>query len=132
MEYQKITFPEAIKTLADRYNIPVQFEEGDSGSELYSSIYELHTIAVKLFQDNLFSQRGKSALTYLTDRGLTEDILKQFKVGFAMDSWDQLVKQCKVHSIVSVQGSCFQFTILRENPLHLVEGFLKWMILQNI
>ena len=94
MEYQKITFPEAIKTLADRYSIPIQFEEGDSGSELYSSLYELHTIAVKLFQDNLFSQRGKSALTYLTDRGLTEDILKQFKVGFAMDSWDQLVKQC--------------------------------------
>ena len=94
MEYQKITFPEAIKTLADRYSIPIQFEEGDSGSELYSSLYELHNIAVKLFQDNLFSQRGKSALTYLTDRGLTEDILKQFKVGFAMDSWDQLVKQC--------------------------------------
>jgi len=94
MEYQKITFPEAIKTLADRYNIPIQFEEGDSGSELYSSLYELHTIAVKLFQDNLFSQRGKSALTYLIDRGLKEDILKQFKVGFAMESWDQLVKQC--------------------------------------
>jgi len=94
MEYQKITFPEAIKTLADRYNIPIQFEEGDSGSELYSSLYELHTIAVNLYQDNLFSKQGKSALTYLTERGLTEDILKQFKVGFAVDSWDQLVKQC--------------------------------------
>ena len=88
MEYQKITFPEAIKTLADRYSIPIQFEEGDSGSELYSSLYELHTIAVKLFQDNLFSQRGKRALTYLTDRGLTEDILKQFKDGYTKDSWD--------------------------------------------
>ncbi len=94
MEYQKVSFPEAVKTLADRYNIPIQYEEGEGGSELFSSLYELHNIAVKLFQDNLFSQRGESALAYLTDRGLTEDILKQFKVGFAMDSWDQLVKQC--------------------------------------
>ncbi len=94
MEYQKVSFPEAVKTLADRYNIPIQYEEGEGGSELFSSLYELHNIAVKFFQDNLFSQRGESALAYLTDRGLTEDILKQFKVGFAMDSWDQLVKQC--------------------------------------
>ena len=94
MEYQKVSFPEAVKTLADRYNIPIQYEEGEGGSELFSSLYELHNIAIKLFQDNLFSQRGESALAYLTDRGLTEDILKQFKVGFAMDSWDQLVKQC--------------------------------------
>ena len=94
MEYQKVSFPEAVKTLADRYNIPIQYEEGEGGSELFSSLYELHNIAVKLYQDNLFSQRGESALAYLTDRGLTEDILKQFKVGFAMDSWDQLVKQC--------------------------------------
>jgi len=94
MEYQKVSFPEAVKTLADRYNIPIQYEEGEGSSELFSSLYELHNIAVKLFQDNLFSQRGESALAYLTDRGLTEDILKQFKVGFAMDSWDQLVKQC--------------------------------------
>ena len=108
MEYQKVTFPEAVKILADRYNITVQFEEGSGTSELYSSLYELHDIAVKLYQDNLFSVRGKDALEYLTDRGLTEDILKQFKVGFAMDSWDQLVNQCTgkgfTHSQIAQSG----------------------------
>ena len=95
MEYQKIPFPEAIKILADRYNIPVEFEKGDGSSELFSVLYDLHEIAVKLYQDNLFSPDGKDALNYLTQRGLTEDILKQFKVGFAHDTWDQLVLQCK-------------------------------------
>jgi len=95
MEYQKISFPEAIKALADRYNIPIQFEEGDGGSELFSSLYELHEIAGSLYQNNLYSDSGKDALAYLRDRGLSEDILKQFKVGFAFDSWDQLVKHCK-------------------------------------
>lgn len=95
MEYQKVTFPEAVKALAERYNIPVQFEEGDGSTELFSSLYELHNIAVSLYQENLFSKKGEEALTYLTNRGLTEDFIKQFKVGFAIDSWDQLVNQCK-------------------------------------
>ena len=95
MEYQKIPFPEAIKILADRYNIPIEFEKTDGSSELFSALYDLHEIAVKLYQENLFSSNGKDALNYLTQRGLTEDILKQFKVGFAHDTWDQLVSKCK-------------------------------------
>ena len=95
MEYQKIPFPEAIKILADRYNIPIEFEKGEGSSELFSALYDLHEIAVKLYQDNLFSPNGKDALNYLTQRGLSEDILKQFKIGFANDTWDQLVSQCK-------------------------------------
>ena len=95
MEYQKIPFPEAIKILADRYNIPIEFEKGDGSSELFSVLYDLHEIAVKLYQENLYSPDGKDALNYLTQRGLTEDILKQFKVGFAHDTWDQLGLQCK-------------------------------------
>ena len=94
MEYQKIPFPEAVKSLADRYNIPIQYEEGDGSSELFSALYELHEIAVNIYQQNLFSQPGEKALTYLKERGLTEDILKQFKIGLALDSWNQLVNEC--------------------------------------
>ena len=95
MEYQKITFPEAIKTLAERYNIAIQLENDNRSSELFSSLYALHDIAVTLFQDNLNSKKGENALRYLTDRGLNEDTIKQFKIGYALDSWDQLVKRCR-------------------------------------
>ena len=95
MEYQKITFPEAIKTLAERYNIAIQLENDNRSSELFSSLYALHDIAVTLFQDNLNSKKGENALRYLTDRGLNEDTIKQFKIGYALDSWDQLVKKCR-------------------------------------
>ena len=95
MEYQKITFPEAIKTLAERYNIAIQLENDNRSSELFSSLYALHDIAVTLFQDNLNSKKGEKALRYLTDRGLNEDTIKQFKIGYALDSWDQLVKKCR-------------------------------------
>ncbi len=95
MEYQKITFPEAIKTLAERYNIAIKLENDKGSSELFSSLYELHDIAVTLFQNNLFSANGENALKYLIARGLNEDIIKQFKIGYAFDSWDQLVEKCR-------------------------------------
>ena len=95
MDYQQIPFPEAVKVLADKYNIVIELEKEDSNSELYSSLYELHEIALTLYQDNLFSKSGLKALNYLKNRGLNEDIIKQFKIGLANDSWDQLVLECK-------------------------------------
>ena len=45
---------------------------------------------MQLYQNNLFSKEGSSALDYLYERGLSEDTIKQFKIGFAMDSWNHL------------------------------------------
>ena len=95
MDYQQIPFPDAVKVLAEQYNIPIEFNKEDGDSGLYSSLYELHEIALELYQDNLFSNSGEKALAYLEDRGLNEDITRQFKIGYAKDSWDQLVKRCK-------------------------------------
>ena len=95
MEYQNTSFPEAVKFVADRYNIKIEFEKKDFQSEKYTGLYELHNIAMQLYQDNLFSKEGSSALDYLNERGLSEDIIKQFKIGFAKDSWDHLVSKVK-------------------------------------
>lgn len=95
MEYQKVPFPESIKILAERYNIPIQIKESKGSNELFLSLYELHEIATNLYQENLFSSKNIKVLSYLKSRGLTEDIITQFKIGFAINSWDQLVKKCK-------------------------------------
>ena len=71
MEYQKITFPEAVVSLAERYNIPIKYEQGKDSSEIFSSLYELHEQAAKLYMNNLYSPRGEQALNYLLERGLT-------------------------------------------------------------
>ena len=95
MEYQSTSFPEAVKFVADRYNIKIEFEKKDFQFEKYTALYELHNIAMQLYQDNLFSKEGSSALDYLNERGLSEDIIKQFKIGFAKDRWDHLVSKVK-------------------------------------
>ena len=103
MDYQKIPFPDAVQMLAERYNIPIKIEKGEGTSELFTSLYQLHEIAVKLYQENLFSEDGKEALEYLKARDLKEDIIKQFKIGLAIDEWDQLVKQCKNKGFTQTQ-----------------------------
>ena len=95
MDYQKIPFPDAVKVLAEQYNIPIELNRSEGNSELYSSLYKLHEIAMDLYQENLFSNVGEKPLTYLKERGFGLDTIKQFKIGYALDSWDQLVKVCK-------------------------------------
>ncbi|MEL1230561.1 MAG: DNA primase, partial [Candidatus Neomarinimicrobiota bacterium] len=95
MDYQKIPFPDAVKVLAEQYNIPIELNRSEDNSELYSSLYKLHEIAMDLYQENLFSNVGETPLTYLRERGFGLDTIKQFKIGYALDSWDQLVEVCK-------------------------------------
>jgi len=92
MEFQKITFPEAVKHLAEQYNIPIQLEEGNKNSELFSALYDIHEKATNLYQNNLFQDIGRKALDYLKERGLNEKNIKKFKLGFAADNWTQLIQ----------------------------------------
>ena len=95
MEYQKISFPEAVKYVAKYYNIEIELRENDYASETNTALYELHDIAIQLYQNNLFSKVGNEALGYLYERGLSEDIIRQFKIGYSKDSWDQLVNNVR-------------------------------------
>ncbi len=95
MEYQKISFPEAVKYVAKYYSIKIEFRENDYKSETNTALYELHDIATQLYQNNLFSKAGNQALSYLYERGLSEDIIRQFKIGYSTDSWNQLVNNVK-------------------------------------
>ena len=95
MEHENLTFVEAVQQLGTHYGIEVVLS-GDSGSkQLFTQLYELHEIAAVVYTKNLFSEKGKAALNYLLERGLTEDTLKEFKVGFAPDSWEFLTKRIK-------------------------------------
>ena len=95
MEYQKISFPEAVKYVAEYYSITIDLKDKNYISETNTALYELHDIATQLYQNNLFSKAGNEALSYLYGRGLSEDIIRQFKIGYARDSWGQLVNEVK-------------------------------------
>ena len=97
VEHEKISFIEAVKQLGHKYGIQVEYQSGPS-NKIFSSLYELHDIAVKLYHNILFSEKGKAALEYLHNRGLNDDTIKTYHIGFAPDSWDTLSNTIKTSS----------------------------------
>jgi len=94
MEYEKIDYVEALKRLADRYGISIEWEGGeDTKKGEVTLIYELHEIAAEYYHTQLMSESGHSALKYFEKRGFKREIIKQFRIGFAPDEWESLFRQ---------------------------------------
>ena len=93
MEFYKLTFFESAKLLADRYNVILDISDNYSSSNEYSFLKAVHEDASLIFQQNLFSDIGKEPLQYLKKRNLTEEIIRKFRIGFALDSWNGLVNE---------------------------------------
>ena len=98
MEHEKYSYPEALKFLAQKYNIEVeetvetvQDVEAQNARE---SLYIVSQFAANYFEDQLWnSTEGKAiGLSYFKERGFREDILKKFNLGYSPDVWDALIQ----------------------------------------
>ena len=103
MDYEKLEFPDAVKKLADNYNIVLDIQGGDSKkfADTKSQILAMHQYATKYYHNILLSDKGKAAYSYLKERGLSENIIKQFQLGFSPDSGDDLLNLLRKESFSS-------------------------------
>lgn len=95
MNRERLSFVEAVTELAQQASIEIPQSSFQRSSNINpdqrKTLEHLHGLANSRFQKNLHeSTQGQRALTYLQDRGLTLDTLKEFGVGFALSSWDDL------------------------------------------
>ena len=91
--YENLSFPEAIKKLADRAGIKLieeePTEEENRKYRMRKRLLTLHQEAADWFHRNLLkTQAAKGARDYLKGRGITGEIAKSWKIGFAPDSWE--------------------------------------------
>ena len=93
IEYEKISFSEAIRSLAEKHSIEIIEVGNEQQSNLYDQLYEIHSLAYLFFSNNLKSSAGKKAVKYLNDRFFDKAIIEKFNIGFASDSWDLLYKE---------------------------------------
>ena len=77
------------------WGIEVEFTGSDDSKEFFSNLYEIHRGAAGLYHSTLFLDRGADAKKYLLDRGLNDEILKLFKVGFAPEQSSFLLNKVK-------------------------------------
>jgi DNA primase len=101
MELEKCTFPEAIRTVAEKCGIAIpkpreRSPEERRENQQRSALVEMHREAAAFFARQLHqSPEGKVAYAYLEDRGLNREAMIQFGLGFAPSSGDALLRFLK-------------------------------------
>ncbi len=97
MSRERFGFVEAVTELAQQVGIEIPASSFPRSSQpdrdQRKTLEQLHALASDWFQQYLHdSTQGGGALTYLLNRGLTLDTLKEFGVGYALPSWDSLTQ----------------------------------------
>jgi DNA primase len=94
MERENLTFPEALKHLAERYHVPLPEQQRVRPEvlKLEEKLFKINDLALGFFKKNLFNtQEGVKALEYLKKRGLAEETIQTLKIGYAQNSWTALL-----------------------------------------
>ncbi|MGC2161403.1 MAG: DNA primase [Silvibacterium sp.] len=92
---ENVSFPEAVKTVAGKCGIALPKREFSSPEEAAESrqrgkLIELHEAATAWFEQQLRSTEGALAREYLTGRGLTDEGIAKFRIGYAPESFHAL------------------------------------------
>ena len=98
MKYQKMTYPEAVKALATRCGVALSeaSQEEKASTQLKDDLKNLNKFAVDYYHKLLLnSPAGNTALTYLKKRGIDDNTIISFKLGFSLSSWDDFLKASK-------------------------------------
>jgi DNA primase len=106
MEYDRLPFPEAVEDLAGRLGLAVPHEAsaasassagsasaaaGVSATEDTAPLYELLTKVADFYGSAL--QRSDRAQSYAAQRGLAPETIERFRIGYASDSWNEVLRR---------------------------------------
>lgn len=92
MEIEGLSYPDAVRVLAKRAGLEVpEDEQYQSRYRQQERLWALHKEAARFFHSRLYAPIGANALQYATGRGMPKSILTKFGIGYAPDSWTDLV-----------------------------------------
>jgi DNA primase len=99
MDHEQLTYPEALKYLANKYSIEIEEKEQTPAQKEQQSAREslqiVHSFAQKYYSQQLLeTDEGKSiGLSYFIERGYSMETIKKFQLGYNPDSWDGFTKE---------------------------------------
>ena len=116
MEKEHLTFPEALRYLADKYHIEIKEKELTSeemkAQSMRESMMQVNKFAAEYFVNTLWNtDEGKSVgLSYLRSRGITDEMIKKFKIGYCPDKYsafyEEAVKSGFAPNVLTEVGLC--------------------------
>jgi DNA primase len=93
MNFDRLSFPEAIEELANRLGVEVPREAGapDARAAPSASLYDLNAQVARFYATNLTTDARASE--YVQRRGLTTETLERFLIGYAPNAWSEVLKR---------------------------------------
>lgn len=90
-EYHKLSFPQGVKELSEKYNINIKPVKGFIGNEDVNKKYQdIAEDALSYFKEMIFSNEGREALEYLSKRQFKPDFIIENNIGYAPKGWNNL------------------------------------------
>ena len=94
-DFENVDFPEAVRRLAERAKIPLQFEGGGQEQQsrhLKEQLLQIHERLAQYWQNTLANEpAGQTARDYLAKRAVSPEAVKLFRIGCAPEAWDDTV-----------------------------------------
>lgn len=101
MDHEHYTYPEALRWLADKYHIQIEeeqlTEEQKERQTERDGLFHVSEFAQKYFADLLYNNElGRNiGLAYFHQRGLSDEIIKTFGLGYCLDEWDNFTTHAR-------------------------------------
>ena len=124
MEHEHFTYPEAIRFLANKYNIEIEETEVSQEDKIEAnekeSMYLVSEFAKSYFQETLLhTEEGKAiGLSYFKERGFTNETIAKFGLGYSPESWDAFTKEALAKGYQLEFLEKVGLTITREDGKH--------------
>jgi len=90
MLYEKLEFPEALRSLASRYNVTLPTHRDSLEASERQRIVALNRLALAFFQETLLKPAGEKGRRYLASRGLNREVAERYALGYAPEGWTAL------------------------------------------
>ena len=118
MDMEHLTFIEAVKLLAERAHMELPEEKNDKELQRQRArrerLYAANKAAARFYCEQLLGSDGQPGRDYAQKRGLVKDIILRFGIGYAPESWDNLMKHLTAQGFS--QADLLDAGLLVKNP----------------
>src|SRR5262245_8485803 len=115
MRQDRLSFPEAVRTLAKSAGIPLPEERGQAGDSGRDELLRTMDLAARFYQDMLAKPAGERARAYLGQRGIDPEEARGFGLGYAPEGWDTLLTFMRSQRVAEEALVAAGLAIPREN-----------------
>ncbi|MCQ2295645.1 MAG: DNA primase [Bacteroidales bacterium] len=121
MDHEHYTYPEALRYLAKKYNIEIEEEQLTEEQKVRQNerdgLYHVSEFAQKYFADLLYNDEMGSAigLSYFHQRGLSDEIIKSFGLGYCLDEWSNFTNHARKNGYSDTVLEKTGLTIFKED-----------------